>query len=76
MTSDLRGGPLATEGVAKSMAVAGIDMGAQSTKAVILEGGRILAAVTLQTGESGEKRGPARPWRKALRQAHLKLERH
>jgi hypothetical protein len=36
------------------MAVAGIDMGSQSTKVVILEGDGILAAVTLNTGEAGE----------------------
>ena len=35
------------------MAVAGIDVGSQSTKVVILEADRILAAVTLKTGESG-----------------------
>jgi (R)-2-hydroxyacyl-CoA dehydratese activating ATPase len=73
MTSDSRGGPLATESVAKSMAVAGIDMGAQSTKVLILEGGRILAAVTLQTGESGESEA-RQAMEEALRQARLKLE--
>ena len=36
------------------MAAAGIDMGLQSTKVVILEGDPILAAVTLETGESAE----------------------
>ena len=41
------------EGVGKNMAVAGIDVGSQSTKMVTLEGDRILAAVTLKTGESG-----------------------
>ena len=35
------------------MAVVGIDLGSQSTKVVILEADRILAAVTLKTGESG-----------------------
>jgi activator of 2-hydroxyglutaryl-CoA dehydratase len=34
------------ERVAKSMAVAEIDVGSQSTKVVVLEGDRILAAVT------------------------------
>jgi len=38
-------------------------MGSQSTKVVILEEDRILAAVTLSTGES-EKARPARPWRR------------
>ena len=37
------------------MAVPGIDIGSQSTKVVILDGGHILSAVTLKTGESGEK---------------------
>jgi len=36
------------------MAAAGPDMGLQSTKVVILEGDPILAAVTLETGESAE----------------------
>jgi predicted CoA-substrate-specific enzyme activase len=36
------------------MAVAGIDAGSQSTKVVVLEGLRVLSAVTLATGESGE----------------------
>ena len=36
------------------MAAAGIDMGLQSTKVVILEGDPILAAVTLETRESAE----------------------
>jgi activator of 2-hydroxyglutaryl-CoA dehydratase len=55
------------------MAVAGIDAGAQSTKVVILEGDRILAAVTLQTGESGENEA-RQVMEGALRQARLKLE--
>jgi len=55
------------------MAVAGIDMGSQSTKVVILEGKRILATVTLQTGESGETEG-RQAMEQALRQAHLNLE--
>ena len=41
------------EVVGKDLAVAGIDVGSQSTKVVILESDRILAAVTLKTGESG-----------------------
>jgi activator of 2-hydroxyglutaryl-CoA dehydratase len=55
------------------MATAGIDMGAQSTKVVILEGDRVLAAVTLQTGESGESE-TRQAMDEALRQARLKLE--
>src|SRR5512136_2348871 len=55
------------------MAVAGIDMGSQSTKVVILEGDRVLAAVTLQTGESGESEA-RQAMDEALRQARLKLE--
>jgi activator of 2-hydroxyglutaryl-CoA dehydratase len=54
------------------MAVAGIDMGAQSTKVVILEGDRVLAAVTLQTGESGESEA-RQALEEALRQVRLKL---
>jgi predicted CoA-substrate-specific enzyme activase len=55
------------------MPVAGIDMGAQSTKVVILEGDRILATVALQTGESGKTEARL-AMDEALRQAHLKLE--
>jgi len=55
------------------MAVAGIDMGSQSTKVVILEGDRILAAVTLQTGDSGESEA-LQAMDEALRQACLKPE--
>ena len=55
------------------MAVAGIDMGSQSTKVVILEGDRILAAVTLKTGESGESEA-RQAMEDALRQAHLELD--
>jgi len=55
------------------MAVAGIDAGSQSTKVVILEGDRILAAVTLKTGESGESEA-RRAMEEALRGARLKLE--
>jgi (R)-2-hydroxyacyl-CoA dehydratese activating ATPase len=52
------------------MAVAGIDMGSQSTKVVILEGDRILSAVTLKTGESGESEA-RHAMEDALRQAQL-----
>jgi predicted CoA-substrate-specific enzyme activase len=55
------------------MAVAGIDVGSQSTKVVILEGDQILAAVTLTTGESGEREA-RQAMEEALRQARLKLE--
>jgi len=55
------------------MAVAGIDVGSQSTKVVILEGDRILAAVTLKTGESGESEA-RQAMEEALGQARLKLE--
>jgi predicted CoA-substrate-specific enzyme activase len=55
------------------MAAAGIDVGSQSTKVVILEGNRILAAVTLKTGESGESEA-RQALDEALRQARLKLE--
>jgi activator of 2-hydroxyglutaryl-CoA dehydratase len=36
------------------MAVVGIDLGSQSTKAVILEGDEILGGASLATGESAE----------------------
>jgi (R)-2-hydroxyacyl-CoA dehydratese activating ATPase len=55
------------------MAVAGIDVGSQSTKVVILEADRILAAVTLKTGESGESEA-RQAMEEALRQARLKME--
>jgi predicted CoA-substrate-specific enzyme activase len=55
------------------MAVAGIDVGSQSTKVVILEGDRILAAVTLMTGESVESEA-RQAMDEALRQARLELE--
>jgi (R)-2-hydroxyacyl-CoA dehydratese activating ATPase len=55
------------------MTVAGIDVGSQSTKVVILEGDRILAAVALKTGESGESEA-RQAMEEALRQARLKLE--
>jgi predicted CoA-substrate-specific enzyme activase len=54
------------------MADAGIDMGSQSTKVVILEGDCILAAVTMKTGESGEVEARM-AMEEALRQAHLSL---
>jgi (R)-2-hydroxyacyl-CoA dehydratese activating ATPase len=55
------------------MVVAGIDIGSQSTKVVALEGDRILAAVTLRTGDSGESEASL-AMAEALRQAGLKLE--
>ena len=54
-------------------AVAGIDMGSQSTKVVILDADRILAAVILKTGESAETEA-RRGMDEALRQAQLKLD--
>ena len=36
------------------MAVVGVDLGSQSTKAVILEGDEIVGGASLQTGESAE----------------------
>jgi predicted CoA-substrate-specific enzyme activase len=54
------------------MAVAGMDLGSQSTKVVILDGERILAAVVLQTGESGEIEARA-AMDEALRRANLQL---
>jgi predicted CoA-substrate-specific enzyme activase len=55
------------------MAVAGIDVGSQSTKVVILEADRTLATVTLKTGESGESEA-RQAMEEALRQARLKME--
>jgi predicted CoA-substrate-specific enzyme activase len=55
------------------MPVAGIDMGSQSTKVVILEGDRILAAVVLKTGESGATEA-RQAMEMALRQASLAAE--
>jgi predicted CoA-substrate-specific enzyme activase len=55
------------------MAVAGIDLGSQTTKVVILEADRILASVTLQTGTSAETEA-RQAMDEALRQAHLTLE--
>jgi predicted CoA-substrate-specific enzyme activase len=54
-------------------AVAGIDMGSQSTKVVILDGVRILAAVTLKSGESAETEA-RQAMDEALWRAQLKLE--
>jgi predicted CoA-substrate-specific enzyme activase len=59
--------------VVKDMTVAGIDVGSQSTKVVILEGGRILAAVTVQTRESSESEA-RHAMEEALRQAGLRPE--
>lgn len=53
--------------------VAGIDMGSQSTKVVILDGDRILAAVTLKTGESADAEA-RQAMEDALRQSQLELE--
>ncbi|MGE5361292.1 MAG: acyl-CoA dehydratase activase [Bacteroidales bacterium] len=56
-----------------NQAVAGIDVGSQSTKVVILEADRILAAVTVTTGDSGES-DAREALAEALRQAGLRLE--
>jgi predicted CoA-substrate-specific enzyme activase len=48
-------------------------MGSQSTKVVILEGDRVLASVTLKTGESGEDEA-RQAMAEALRQACLELK--
>jgi predicted CoA-substrate-specific enzyme activase len=55
------------------MAVAGIDVGSQSTKVVMLEGDRILAAVTVKSGEAAETE-VRQAMAQALRQASLKAE--
>lgn len=55
------------------MAVAGVDMGSQSTKVVLLEGDRIVAALTAMTGESAETEA-RQAMELALRQAHLTPE--
>jgi predicted CoA-substrate-specific enzyme activase len=55
------------------MAVAGIDLGSQTTKVVILEADCILASVTLQTGTSAESEA-RQAMEEALQQARLKLE--
>ena len=47
------------------MAVPGIDIGSQSTKVVILDGGHILSAVTLKTRSRAKKR-LARPLTRPL----------
>jgi predicted CoA-substrate-specific enzyme activase len=55
------------------MAVVGIDLGSQSTKAVILDGGVILGGASLQTGESAETEARMAV-QEALRQTGLKRE--
>jgi len=55
------------------MAVAGIDVGSQSTKVVIWDGDRILAAMTLKTGASGEREA-RQATEEALRHARLTLK--
>jgi predicted CoA-substrate-specific enzyme activase len=54
-------------------AVAGIDVGSQSTKVVILDDERILATVTLKTGESAEAE-VRQAMDEALRQAQVTLD--
>ncbi len=55
------------------MAVVGIDLGSQHTKAVILEGDRILGGASLQTGESAETEARMAV-QEALRQTRLRRE--
>jgi predicted CoA-substrate-specific enzyme activase len=55
------------------MAVVGVDLGSQSTKAVILEGDEILAGASLSTGESAETEARMAVL-EALKQAGLKRE--
>lgn len=55
------------------MAVAGIDVGSQSTKVVILQGERILATVILTTGETSES-DARQAMEDALHKANLRLE--
>ncbi len=55
------------------MAVVGVDLGSQSTKAVILEGDEIIGGASLQTGESAETEARMAV-QEALRQAGLKRE--
>lgn len=55
------------------MAVAGIDVGSQSTKVVIWDGDRILAAMILKTGASGESEA-RHATEEALRHARLTLK--
>ena len=55
------------------MAVVGVDLGSQSTKAVILEGDEILGGASLQTGESAETEARMAV-QEALRQTGLTRE--
>ena len=55
------------------MAVVGIDLGSQSTKAVILEGDKILGGASLSTGESAEDEARMAV-QEALKQTGLKRE--
>ena len=55
------------------MAVVGIDQGSQSTKAVILDGDKILGGASLSTGESAETEARMAV-QEALKQAGLKRE--
>jgi predicted CoA-substrate-specific enzyme activase len=55
------------------MAVVGVDLGSQSTKAVILEGDEIVGGASMQTGESAETEARMAV-QEALKQAGLKRE--
>ena len=55
------------------MAVVGVDLGSQSTKAVILDGDKILGGASMQTGESAEDEARMAVL-EALKQAGLKRE--
>ena len=55
------------------MAVVGVDLGSQSTKAVILEGDKILGGASMQTGESAETEARMAV-QEALKQVGLKRE--
>ena len=55
------------------MAVVGIDLGSQNTKAVILKGDEIIGSASLSTGESAETEARMAV-QEALRQAGLKRE--
>jgi predicted CoA-substrate-specific enzyme activase len=55
------------------MAVVGIDLGSQATKAVILDGDEILGGASMQTGESAETEARMAV-QEALRQTGLKRE--
>jgi (R)-2-hydroxyacyl-CoA dehydratese activating ATPase len=55
------------------MAVVGVDLGSQSTKAVILEGDEILGGASMTTGESAENEARMAV-QEALKQAGLKRE--